>query len=214
MLTRPSRQILQFCWTISDRTHQIAHSYTCIPYSLTATSLRFVQTAPHRFHRIIAHSVSFHIACRSALGRMDWGGTCINANKARRQLKKKRKQVLKGHGTKQAFTTYRKARACKKRLVQSTLRKRHRKQIEEGTGDARKTWKLVRWIKNRTTPSRAFTSYLKRRNGIMADTRTAKAECLAESFLPQAPNTNLEDINQTALSRPFLRILHQLCSHS
>lgn len=161
-----------------------------------------MQTAPHRFHRIVAHSVSFHIACRSALGRMDWGGTFINANKARRQLKKERRQDLKGRGTKPAYITHRKARACKKRLVRSTLGKHYRKQIEEGTGDARKTWKLVRWIKNRTTPYQAFTSYMKRRDGTKAYTRTAKAEFLAEYLFPQAPNTNLDDINETALSRP------------
>ncbi len=42
---------------------------------------------------------------------------CVKANKARRHLKEKTKQDPKNHGTKQAYVTYRKARACMKRLV-------------------------------------------------------------------------------------------------
>lgn len=68
-------------------------------------------------------------------------------------------QDVKGRGTKQPFTYHLpKSRNIQTRLVQSTLRKHHRKQIEEVLGDARKTWKLVRWIKNRTTPYQAFSS--------------------------------------------------------
>ncbi len=47
---------------------------------------------------------------------------CVKAKKARRHLKEKTKQDPESRGTKQAYLTYQKARACKKRLVQSTLR--------------------------------------------------------------------------------------------
>lgn len=127
---------------------------------------------------------------------------CVKANKARRHLKEETRQDPKSRKTKQAYVTYRKARACKKRLVQSTLRQHHRKQIEEARGDARKTWKLVRWIQNRATPYQAFTPYMKRQDGTKVFTRTAKAECLAESFFPQVPNTNLEDIGHTTYPDP------------
>ena len=36
-----------------------------------------------------------------------------------------------------------KSQSMQKRLVQLTLRQKPRKKIEEATGDARKTWKLV-----------------------------------------------------------------------
>ncbi len=43
--------------------------------------------------------------------------TCVKANKARRHRKEATKQDPKSRGTKQAYVTYRKAKACKKRLV-------------------------------------------------------------------------------------------------
>lgn len=43
---------------------------------------------------------------------------------------------------------------------------------------------------------------MKRQDGTKVFTRTAKAECLAESFFPQVPNTDLEDIGHTAYPDP------------
>lgn len=74
--------------------------------------------------------------------------------------------------------------------------------IEEATGDSRKTWKIVRWIKNRETPYQPATPYMKRRDGTIANTPSAKAACLAESFFPQAPATDLEDIQTTIYPDP------------
>ncbi len=67
----------------------------------------------------------------------------VNTNKARRHLKEKKRQDPKSRGTKQAYVTYQKARACKKQLVQSTLRQHHQKPIEEAKEDENKTWKVV-----------------------------------------------------------------------
>ena len=112
------------------------------------------------------------------------------------------KQDSKSRGTKQAYVTYRNARACKKWLAQSTLRQHHRKQIEEATRDANKTWKLVQWIQNLVTPYLAFALYMKWKDGTKVFTRTRKAECLAESFFSQVINTDLEDIGHTAYPDP------------
>ena len=68
---------------------------------------------------------------------------CVKINKAKRYLKEKIKQDLMSRRTKQAYVTYQKTRICKKRLVQSMLRQYHQKQIEKGTKNTHKTWKLV-----------------------------------------------------------------------
>ena len=65
-----------------------------------------------------------------------------------------------------------------------------------------KTWKLVQWIQNRATLYQVFTLYIKRQDGTKVFTRTAKAECLAESFFPQVPNTDLEDISHKTYPDP------------
>lgn len=75
--------------------------------------------------------------------------------------KRGKRQNRTSHWTKQAYITYRKTTVCKKRLVQLSLKQQHWKQIDEAIGDACKTWKLVRWIKNRTTPYQTFTLYMK-----------------------------------------------------
>ncbi len=47
---------------------------------------------------------------------------CVKANKTKHHLKEETKQDSKSRRTKHAYVIYRKARACMKRLVQSTLR--------------------------------------------------------------------------------------------
>ena len=64
---------------------------------------------------------------------------CVKANKEKRHLKEETKQDPKSRGTKQAYVTYRKDRACKEQLVQLTLQQHHQKQIKEAIWDARKT---------------------------------------------------------------------------
>ncbi len=131
-----------------------------------------------------------------------WKAACVKANKARRHLKEKTKQHSKSLRKKQPYVTYRKARAFKKRLVQSTLWQHQQKQIEEAKRDAHKTWKLVRWIKNRAIPYQAFTLYMKRQDRTKVFPRTAKAECLVEFFFAQIPNSDQEDIGHTAYQDP------------
>ena len=43
---------------------------------------------------------------------------------------------------------------------------------------------------------------MKQQDGTKVFTWTAKAECLAESFFPQLPNKDLEDIGHTAYPDP------------
>ena len=127
---------------------------------------------------------------------------CVKTNKARHHVKEETKQDPKSRGTKQAYVIYRKARVFKKRPVQSTLRQYRQKRIAEATEDVSKTWMLVRWIQNRATPYQVFTPYIKRQDGTKVFIRITKAEGLAKSFLPQVPNTNLEDISHKAHPDP------------
>lgn len=129
-------------------------------------------------------------------------GGMWKCSKTRKKMKLTRREDPKGGEAKKAYISYQIARARKKRIVKSMLQSHHRRLIEEATGDIKKTWKLVRWIKTQETLYQPATPYIKQRNGTTANIPSAKTACLAKLFFPQALATDLEDIQTTIYPDP------------
>ena len=79
---------------------------------------QFINVISHAVHISTPQTVS-NIRLTSGFDRF-FKAACVKANKARRHLKVETKQDPKRCGKKPAYVTYRKARARRKQLVQST----------------------------------------------------------------------------------------------
>lgn len=123
------------------------------------------------------------------------------ANQARRNFQKL--VAEESDMTNVAQTEWKIARATKKKLVRQTLRKKHRKAVEEAAGDVSKAWKLANWAKNRQTPFKPTTPFLRKADGSMALTKKDRAQCLVDSFFPPPAAANLQNIAGTSYPEPI-----------
>jgi hypothetical protein len=84
--------------------------------------------------------------------------------------------------------------------------------------DAQKTWKLVKWAKNRSTSYKSITSFLRRSDDIMILTKKIKTQCLINFFFLSFAAANLDDIDseRTAYSKSidFLEIIENEISQT
>ncbi len=60
--------------------------------------------------------------------------------------------------------------------------------------DVQKTWKLVKWAKNRSTSFKLIISFFRRSNDTMILTKKAKTQCLIDFFFFSSVAVNLDDI--------------------
>ena len=72
--------------------------------------------------------------------------------------------------------------------------KNHRKAVEKATENAQKTWKLIKWTKNREIFFKFNTSSLRRSNDTTILTKTDKAHCLKEFFFSSFTKVNIDNI--------------------
>ncbi len=103
--------------------------------------------------------------------------------------------------TKQTLQIWRKAKAIKKRIIRKILRINHRNVVSKTIKDAQKAWKLVKWIKNRSTSFKFITLFLRRSNDTMIFIKKAKTQCLIDFFFLSFAATNLDDIERTKYSK-------------
>jgi endonuclease/exonuclease/phosphatase family metal-dependent hydrolase len=93
------------------------------------------------------------------------------------------------------YEAYREARNRKGRHLQRNLRNTHRQRIEEASTSKSGLWKLVKWAKNRHTPTSACTPELVKPDGTLAQQPEEKAETLRQSFFPPPHQADISDIN-------------------
>jgi hypothetical protein len=98
----------------------------------------------------------------------DFDETCnltrIQANQVRRTFQD---ELVVQENTEQTLQIWRKARTIKKRIIRKILQINHRNVVSDTIEDAQKTWKLVKWVKNRSTSFKLITSFLCRSNDTM-----------------------------------------------
>jgi hypothetical protein len=124
--------------------------------------------------------------------------TRIRANQVRRTFQN---ELVAQENTKQTLQIWRKAKTIKKRIIRKILRIIHRNVVFDATKNAQKTWKLVKWTKNRLTSFKSITSYFRRSNDIVILIKNAKIQCLINFFLSSFVATNLDDIAKTTYSK-------------
>ncbi len=117
--------------------------------------------------------------------------TRIRANQARRTFQN---VFVVQKNTEQTLQIWRKAKAIKKRIIRKILRITHRNVVFSAIEDAQKTWKLIKWAKNRSTLFKFIILFLRRSNDIMTFIKKAKIQCLINSFFFSLVAANLEDI--------------------
>jgi hypothetical protein len=103
--------------------------------------------------------------------------------------------------TEQALHVWRKARVIKKRIIRKILRITHRNVVFDATENAQKTWKLVKWTKNRSTSFKLIISFFRRSDDIMILTKKARIQCLINSFFFSFAAANLDDIAKSTYSK-------------
>lgn len=89
---------------------------------------------------------------------------------------------------------YRRALRKSKRLIQRYRRDAHRKRVEAASGDMPQVWGLVRWSKSRGTRYESYMPPLRTEDGTIYQSREEKAELLALTFFPPAPEADLSDL--------------------
>ena len=70
----------------------------------------------------------------------------------------------------------------KKKLIQSVLRKTHKNNLKKTIGDVQKTWKLIKWTKNKSILFKSNISFFKKRDDITAFIKRNKIQCFIEKF--------------------------------
>jgi hypothetical protein len=126
----------------------------------------------------------------------DFDETCnltrIRANQVRRTFQD---ELVAQENTKQTLLIWRKARTIKKRIIRKILRITHRNAVFSVIEDVQKTWKLIKWTKNRSTFFKLIISFLRRSNDFMIFIKKAKTQCLINSFFFSLVAVNLDDID-------------------
>ena len=197
---KPAGPIKRPCYDRTDKKilqENLSANIPCIPTNQHPATLdQFVDSLVAALNKAIEVStpnttVSMHATpgfteeCKNA---------CTATTQQRRRLKALRARNVNNLMIEEAYCKYKRLCQKKKSLIKRTLRSTHRSQIGEAAGNLKKTWKLVKWVTNRQTPYKASTPLLKKPESGIAMSRQEKAQCLTNSFFPQAPPTELDDI--------------------
>jgi hypothetical protein len=126
----------------------------------------------------------------------DFDETCnltrTRANQARRTFQDE--LVAQKVNTEQTLHVWKETKIIKKRIIRKILRIIHRNVVCSVIEDAQKTWKLVKWVKNRSTFFKFIISFLRYSNDIMTFIKKAKIQCLIDFFFFSFVVINLDDI--------------------
>ena len=141
--------------------------------------------------------------------RAGFNEACSQAVKDTRRLRRKASEMVRRHGGRdhpyvvEALRELKDSRNAKGKLIKRTLRDTHRNRINEAAGDPAKTWKLVKWAKNRGTPYKPYTPSLTRPDGTVATEPQEKAQLLEASFFPTPPEADLQDLFSARYPQPI-----------
>ena len=111
---------------------------------------------------------------------------CKNARIRINQIKKTLQQFLTENANEEiieeAQKIWKRVKSNKKRTIKRVRRRNHRKAVEKAAENAQKTWKLIKWAKNKKILFKFFTFSLHRSNNTTVLTKTNKTHCLKEIF--------------------------------
>jgi hypothetical protein len=147
----------------------------------------------------------------------DFDETCnltrIRTNQVRKTFQD---ELVIQKNTEQTLQIWRKTKTIKKRIIRKFLRINHRNVVSNAIEDAQKTWKLVKWAKNRLTSFKFITSFLRRSNDIMILIKETKIQCLIDFFFFSFVAANLDDITRKIYSKiiDFLEIIENEISQT
>ncbi len=77
----------------------------------------------------------------------------------------------------------------------------HRNVVSKTIKNAQKTWKHVKWAKNRSTSFKLITFFFRRSNDTMTFIKKAKVQCLIDFFFSSFVVVNLDDIERIKYSK-------------
>ena len=189
----------KFCW---DRTNTIKlngifnQKLSDIPAAKSIPSLDLftIQVSEAIYAVIIDSTPKSLTGARATSGFND---QCKNARSHANQARKKLQKTLRA-GDQEAIPELlkkkRRAMKRKKELIRGALRKTHRDNLEETTGDAQKTWRLAKWTRNRGISFKPNTPFFKKRDGTTALIKRDKTQCLIEEFFPPPTAAVLDDL--------------------
>ena len=106
----------------------------------------------------------------------------IKINQTRKILQQSLTEKAKKEIIEKIQNAWKKVRNNKKRTIKRILKRNHRKAVEKATENAQKTWKLIKWAKNKKIFFKFSTSSLRRSNDTTVLTKTDKAHCLKNFF--------------------------------
>ncbi len=85
--------------------------------------------------------------------------------------------------------------------MRKILRIIHENVVFSAIEDAQKTWKLIKWAKNRATSFKLITSFFRRSDDIMTLIKKARIQCLINSFFLSLVAANFDDIAKSTYSK-------------
>ena len=127
----------------------------------------------------------------------------MRINQIKRVLQQSLTEETKKKIIEKVQNTWKKVRNNKKRTIKRALRKNYRKAVEKATENAQKTWKLIKWTKNRKIFFKFNTSSLRRSNDTTTLTKINKAHCLKEFFFSSFTEVNIDDIAKATYFEKF-----------
>ena len=199
----------KFCW---NRLNKIKFE-NILNQKLSNTSneanMRFLNDYTMNVYKVIIQIIKIFILKTTIFVRVTskFDDECKNAririNQTKRVLqqsliKKTKKEIIE-----KVQNVWKRVRNNKKRTIKRILKRNHRKAVEKTTENAQKTWKLIKWAKNRKISFKFNTSSLRRSNDTTALTKTDKAHCLKEFFFSSFTEVNIDDIAKATYFEKF-----------
>jgi hypothetical protein len=106
----------------------------------------------------------------------DFDETCnLTRTRANQVWRTFQDELVVQENIKQTLQIWTKAKTIKKRIIRKILRINHRNVVSKTIENAQKTWKLVKWVKNRSTSFKFIMLFLRRSNDTMIFIKKAKA---------------------------------------
>ena len=132
---------------------------------------------------IEASTPEVRICARSIPGFTD---ECKEAIQACKRAQRK----WKAWGDEQSYQEYLDAKQVWASCISQAATTTHRDRVSQ-IRDEKGLWSLVKWAKNRGTPTAALTPDIRRSDGTMAEDTAGKAGALRDIFFPKPPDADL-----------------------
>ena len=199
----------KFCW---NRLNKIKFENTLnqkLSNTSNETNMRFLNDYIMKICKVITQIIKIFIfkITISVKITSKFDDECKNAririNQTRKALQQSLIENAKKKIIKEIQNAWKRVRNNKKKTIKRILKKNHRKTIEKATENVQKTWKLIKWAKNRRISFKFNTSSLRRSNDTTALTKTDKTHCLKIFFFSSFTEINIDDIAEAAYFEKF-----------